>query len=384
MKKALIWLMLLLALLCAALGEEPAIGPGASGERVSALLEKLADLGCLHLSLKGDHSTYLDKHQEAVMEAEARLGLSPDGLVTPEELEAILSAPVDPPTQPSRLQAGWTKGALTLTWKGARGAQFYRIYRADQGDSPVAVVSGQTVKWRDPTAEIGKDYTYALQACKYTVSAPKAEAVYAADERRRPGAVVVFGRFEQDEVYANGKEPLEWIVLEARGDAVMLITRYVIAGQPYHFKSAEVTWQSCSLRQWLNRDFLQAAFTPAEREALLTTAVDNSRAQGYPKWTASGGADTGDQIFLLSWAEAEKYFPGQADLRCAPTPMAVHQGAVARAGGHAWWWLRSPGDYAYRAARVTDTGTRFYSLVECDDIGVRPVLWAQVDAVSVR
>ena len=47
------------------------------------------------------------------------------------------------------------------------------------------------------------------------------------------GAVVVFGRYEQDGNPDNGPEPLQWLVLEANEDTLLLITQYEIALQSY-------------------------------------------------------------------------------------------------------------------------------------------------------
>lgn len=38
------------------------------------------------------------------------------------------------------------------------------------------------------------------------------------------------------------------------------------------------------------------------------TTVDNSKAQGYSGYSTDGGNNTEDKVFLLSYAEANKYF----------------------------------------------------------------------------
>ena len=75
-------------------------------------------------------------------------------------------------------------------------------------------------------------------------------------EEWRAGGVVMFGSYEQDNVLANGKEPLEWIVLKTEGGRAMLITRYLIDARAYHEAFVNMTWSECTLRKWLNDTFL--------------------------------------------------------------------------------------------------------------------------------
>lgn len=48
-----------------------------------------------------------------------------------------------------------------------------------------------------------------------------------AEYRRRPttGNVVTYGHYEQDNDTANGKEPIEWVVLDVQGDKALLISK---------------------------------------------------------------------------------------------------------------------------------------------------------------
>ena len=66
------------------------------------------------------------------------------------------------------------------------------------------------------------------------------------------GAVVTFGAYEQDNNTSNGKEKIEWIVLATEGDKSLVISKYILDCQPYNTSRAEVTWEICTLRTWLN------------------------------------------------------------------------------------------------------------------------------------
>ncbi|MBR1443043.1 MAG: hypothetical protein IJ583_05860 [Firmicutes bacterium] len=102
------------------------------------------------------------------------------------------------------------------------------------------------------------------------------------------GDIVTFGTFEQDDNESNGAEPIEWIVLDADGSKALLLSKYVLAEEQYNIQDKQVTWQTSTLFQWLNADFLNGAFSEEERQQIINTE--------YGK------------VFLLSFDEAVKYF----------------------------------------------------------------------------
>ncbi len=193
---------------------------------------------------------------------------------------------------------------------------------------------------------------------------------------------MTFGNYEQDGDTENGPEPIEWIVLEALEDRMLLVSRYGLDARPYHAKSRDITWERCKLREWLNGEFLREAFGEAEQNAVLTTGVDNGAAQGYGEWDTDGGSDTQDRVFLLSYAEAWKYFADDAARQCRPTAYAAARGAGRDSeNGNCWWWLRSPGGFQNVAAVVTVDGSCNYGGVYNGFGAVRPAVW--VDAGSI-
>ena len=75
------------------------------------------------------------------------------------------------------------------------------------------------------------------------------------------GDIVSFGTYEQDNNTSNGKENIEWLVLAKEGKRVLIISKYVLDCQQYNSTRTSVTWETCSLRKWLNETFLNAAFS---------------------------------------------------------------------------------------------------------------------------
>ena len=193
--------------------------------------------------------------------------------------------------------------------------------------------------------------------------------------------------------------PIEWLVLARNGNKALLISRYGLDAQPYNADYTSVTWETCTLRTWLNGTFYNKAFSSAEQAAILTTNVDNSKNQCYSGWSTSGGNNTQDKVFLLSYAEANKYFgveywknTGARDnvkSRVAPTPYAIAQGAytsssnmTADSNVAGWWWLRSPGSYQSSAAYVSPNGSLRDHNVDSGSASVRPALWVNIEALG--
>ena len=194
------------------------------------------------------------------------------------------------------------------------------------------------------------------------------------------GERVSFGSYEQDNNTANGPEKIEWLVLTKEDGKVLLISDKALDCQPYNTSLVDITWETCSLRQWLNDSFLNAAFNSAEQAMIADTNVS---ADKNPQYSTNPGNATTDKVFLLSIDEVNRYFDGDEARKCIPTAYAIANGAWTNTnytkGGAATccWWLRSPGYLQLFAALVdlgglvADSGT----YVDDDVDGVRPALW---------
>ncbi len=149
------------------------------------------------------------------------------------------------------------------------------------------------------------------------------------------GDMILFGSHEQDNVPENGKEPLEWIVLDVRGNQVMLLSSYCIDTVIFYPERVPMFWGKSDLRTYLNGDFLQETFTPEEQARILTTTVENSNPHGMK----GAGDDTLDQVYLLSKTEVLQYFPEQADRVAYPTEYAKAKGCTVddKTGSCRWW-----------------------------------------------
>ena len=191
-----------------------------------------------------------------------------------------------------------------------------------------------------------------------------------------------FGSYEQDGDSSNGKEPIEWLVLDRDGDKVLLLSKYALDYQsfmPFYEPVTEpYTWESCSLRRWLNGTFLNAAFSADEQQRLLTTTVITSPGSLHRE---NGPVTTEDRVFLLSNTEVYAYFASEAATAAEYTAYALSENpwpGNAATPGPADWWLRTTDGYdhpdgVYADGRVGE-GARAY-----EGEYVRPAIWITVD-----
>ena len=200
------------------------------------------------------------------------------------------------------------------------------------------------------------------------------------------GDTYTFGAYEQDNSTSNGKEAIEWTVLDKDGMSLLLISKQALDCQQYNTSYTDVTWESCSLRKWMNGTFLNKAFNAEEQAQIQNTTVS---ADKNPEYNTNPGNATTDKVFLLSINEVEKYFNSDEARKCAPTAYAKAQGAYTRdsyktASGAATccWWLRSPGVTQISAATVSLDGSVYYYGSSVDSVGyaVRPALWINLDS----
>ena len=245
---------------------------------------------------------------------------------------------------------------------------------------------------------------------KISSTEASAELESESGESYRNGNYVVFGSYEQDGNTANGPEPIEWEVLEERDGRMLLISRYILDSLPYNNEHIDVTWETCTLRKWLNDDFYNTAFTSAEQDRIQSVTVSNP---DNVYCGTDGGNDTNDKLFCLSVDEIRRYYVFNSwydeyqygycqDLITDMTPYVQEKGAyydtvtkenyndwgLAQEGyssdvigqGCGWWWLRSPGGSGFFACDVTyygGEGWNFYGVVDYALSGVRPALYIE-------
>lgn len=202
------------------------------------------------------------------------------------------------------------------------------------------------------------------------------------------GDTVQFGSYEQDNNTKNGAEAIEWLVLDKQDGKLLLLSKDALDTKPYNKKFEMITWETCTLRRWLNNTFYYTAFSEEEQGSIVTTKVKNG---GIPEYGEEDGEDTEDKVFLLSVEEILNYFDPDESAedparRARVTAYAGARGAYVSGypdyAGSGFWWLRSSGDVSSYAASVFLSGSVECNgyIVDGDNKVVRPALWLDPEA----
>lgn len=164
-------------------------------------------------------------------------------------------------------------------------------------------------------------------------------------------------------------EPIKWRVIKCENGEALLLSNIVLDKQKYNKRLKKVTWEKSTLRKWLNKKFMNRAFSSSEQEAIHTTKVINEDNYYYK---TDGGNDTLDKIYLLSLSETdeEKEY-GFTD----SYGMTIKYSNYADLDDYQYWWLRTPGEKNISAAAVDMSGKAYLGGGESDmELGIRPVL----------
>lgn len=210
-------------------------------------------------------------------------------------------------------------------------------------------------------------------------------------------------------------EPIKWRVLNKDNNDVFLLSDIALDDQRYNEKWATITWEKSSMRSWINgykasenqpeidysnKNFIDTAFSTAQKNAIKTTKVENRNNIHYGS-AGQGGNDTSDKIFLLSEREvyntddAKKYgFVLDGEVydearRCKCSTYAYAMGTWRNVedseyNRNALWFLRSPGGSGYGDVtavydfgRVNSGGTSIFS-----DHSVRPAIHLDLSSID--
>lgn len=165
-------------------------------------------------------------------------------------------------------------------------------------------------------------------------------------------------------------EPIQWRVLSVKNGELYVLSKEVLDCQTYNEENVSVTWESSSLRAWLNNVFYNRAFGEAEKAVINTTLLTNEDNLLYG---IDGGSDTEDKVFLPSYSDACSVaygFVKNSDRDSQVTQFASHMQARK-----VYWWLRTPGKVDSNACYVYNGTVKpdgYY--VSYDTIGVRPAM----------
>ena len=187
----------------------------------------------------------------------------------------------------------------------------------------------------------------------------------------RVGEVITFGTLDG--------EPVEWMVVDQNENGLLLLSKYLLDSKAYNEKYNGVTWETSTLRKWLNEEFFTELFNEEERNQVITTKL---QVAGNPDYGTPGGNPTEDKLFLLSLDEVARYLPTPKDRACTPIKHAIDDKIWVCEEGTCYWWLISPGFDEYNACMIDTSGFigRMGYRVHNRNLGIRPAFWLKTEA----
>ncbi len=178
---------------------------------------------------------------------------------------------------------------------------------------------------------------------------------------------IVFGGYYE---YKNGisdksLEDITWYILAEEDDKLLLCSTEALFCSKYHSKTTDnVTWETSEIRNKLNDEFYNIAFTDAEKNRICSTTLEDT--------------GTTDKVFLLSKEEADKYMSEQLKTNYPAREYITRMNLMPTYGDNntCKWWLRTPG---------TDAGHFLYVSYNADyqnpqgtpnnTFGICPAIW---------
>ena len=202
---------------------------------------------------------------------------------------------------------------------------------------------------------------------------------------------------EPDKITIGGIIPFgnyEWRVLDVQNKKALILAENIVEIRQYNPVCANVTWENCTLRNYLNNEFFEK-FNAEQQERIEKTLNFNKNNYWYG---TNGGMKSMDKIFLFDLEEADKYFGNSGDYVNKKRKIQDFQNIISDNNGYyftnshdservtehnhksCWWWLRSPGGNSKSAACVYDDGGVNVSGFIVNNLhgGVRPALWLRL------
>lgn len=147
--------------------------------------------------------------------------------------------------------------------------------------------------------------------------------------KTKVGKIVTFGKYPQK----NQNDPIEWIVIENVCGEIKLLSKYILDCHEFisdeqYLGTAKLSYETSSIRKFLNGEFYNKAFMPAEQEKIKICQIDSH----YDEWELGKYCSTTDKVYLLSEFEIHKM--KKKFLKTKLTKYAKSKGDLPR------WWIR--------------------------------------------
>lgn len=203
------------------------------------------------------------------------------------------------------------------------------------------------------------------------------------------GDTVTFGTYEQNNNYSDGNESIEWIVIDKQEDKIMVVSKCIIAMQPFNTTNeGHISWEKCTLRKWLNNDFLNEAFSDAEKKLISDTTVSNTEYLARGLSYSTTDHLTTDKVFLLgenerdmlSSVDALKGIVTESVIALFSDAANSDVANINPSNFEPLWWLRTTWEDAVDCQASVAYGASYdeHEHDTCnveESAGVRPAMW---------
>lgn len=180
-----------------------------------------------------------------------------------------------------------------------------------------------------------------------------------------------------------GIVPMPWVVLNKNNGKALVISKYAFTCEPFNIIFNRVTWNTCSLRKWLNSDYLNSTFSQTEKNLIIPVYIGSDDIISFDEKEDI----TADRLFLLSSTEVEKYLKTPAERLARVTDYAKSKIMWQSFDPYAHWWLRTKSKDEIGATHVTYNGEINYcggTIISnsydryFDHYGVRPAMYLKL------
>ena len=314
---------------------------------------------------------------------------------------------------------------LPITWTAVdvmpgQNIESQFVYTVYLNDEPIFTSEPTTEDYFSYTPTEGGQYSVKVEITNdLTTSSLTSEVVPAADQ-------LFIGQFEQDNDL-TATEPIQWRILTVQDGKALVLSEKILTRGAYfnpewikfkytywaHSCLAETSsinyWGSLPVdpnrlfqlsadsvplawygergaeselfyvhaRYWCNEIFYKEHLSAEEQERVLLSNLTNP---DNPRYHITGGPDTQDYVFFLSFEEMEAYMPTNEERKGYHTTYAYNQ-PVAYGDKDPYYWLRSPGHNRISAIYVWGKyGVLDYAGgdVGHNILGYRPAMWITV------
>lgn len=268
----------------------------------------------------------------------------------------------------------------------------YRYYSGTGEEGDDYTLPGDWMEYKDVIYDSGR--YRGVRFSLYRPLATEAPALAAPDETHDYMWMQQFlNGYFLNTTYWFRYEPVKWRVLDK--EKGLVLSDHILDSQPI-YNNISYQMRLCgncnnycysSIREWLNNEFYNTAFSVGQQNRIITTDLDNRAfSEEYSEFDSETSSD---KVFLLSYRDtmnAEYGFSSSAEpdnnrIACC-SDYSKAQGCGTDEGNI--WWLRTAGDHPLCVCVVCDGEVGEWGLSPITAYGIRPAICIDLDKYQLE